>query len=214
MARKTKEEAQETRNAILDAAVRVFAVTGVAHASLSDIAQEAGVTRGAIYWHFTNKADLLNTLWDQVLLLYAPLAQASESRDEPDPLGKMKALYLSFFSGLVEDSHQQQLFRILFDNSDRSKETEAIRLRHITIRQQRFQGIQTVLHNAIARGQLPPDFNVRVGAIAVLSFIHGLVVNWITTPDLFDIKQEAPLLVEGMLRMLRAGFSCGERETV
>lgn len=214
MARKTKEEAQETRNAILDAAVRVFAVKGVAHTSLSDIAQEAGVTRGAIYWHFANKADLLNTLWDQVLLLYAPLKQASESRDEPDPLGKMKALYVSLLSGLVEDFRQQQLFRILFDESDRSKDTEAIRLRHVAIRQQRFHGIQIALHNARVRGQLPPDFNVRVGAIAVLSFIHGLVATWITTPDLFDIKQEAPLLVEGMLRMLRAGFSYGERETV
>jgi TetR/AcrR family acrAB operon transcriptional repressor len=214
MARKTREEAQETRNAILDAAVRVFAVKGVAHTSLSDIAQEAGVTRGAIYWHFANKADLLSTLWDQVLLLYAPLAQAIESRDEPDPLGKTKALYVAFFTGLVEDSRQQQLFRILFDESDRSKDTEAIRLRHVAIRQQRFQSIQTVLRNAIDKGQLPLDFNVRVGAIAVLSFIHGLVANWIATPDLFDIKQEGPLLIEGLLRMLRAGFSCGEPEAI
>ncbi len=207
MARKTKEEAQETRSAILDAAVRVFAVKGAAHASLADIAQEAGVTRGAIYWHFANKADLLNTLWDQVLSLYEPLAQASESRDEPDPLGKMKALYLSFFTGLVEDPRQQQLFRILFDDSDRSKDTEAIRLRHAVIRQERFQGIQIALRNARDRGQLPPDFDVRGGAIAVLSFIHGLIANRIMTPDLFDIKKEAPQLIEAMLAMLRLGFT-------
>ncbi len=207
MARKTKEEAQETRSAVLDAAVRIFAVKGAAHASLADIAQEAGVTRGAIYWHFANKADLLNTLWDQVLSLYEPLAQASESRDEPDPLGKMKALYLSFFTGLVEDPRQQQLFRILFDDSDRSKDTEAIRLRHAAIRQERFQGIQIALHNARDRGQLSPDFDVRAGAIAVLSFIHGLIANWIMTPDLFDIKKEAPQLIEAMLAMLRLGFT-------
>lgn len=212
MARKTKEDAQETRNAVLDAAVRVFAVKGVANTSLADIAAEGGVTRGAIYWHFANKADLLNTLWDQVLLLYAPLTQASESRDEPDPLGKMKALYLSFFTGLVEDPRQQQLFRILFDDSDRSKDTEAIRLRHTTIRHERFQGIQVALRNARDRGQLPPDFDVRVGAIAVLSFIHGLIANWIMTPDLFDIKKEAPLLIEGLLGMLRADFSRREEE--
>ncbi|MCL1980772.1 MAG: TetR family transcriptional regulator, partial [Proteobacteria bacterium] len=123
MARKTKQEAQETRNSILDAAVRVFAVKGVGRASLDDIAREAGVTRGAIYWHFANKADLLNTLWDQVLQFYAPLTQASEAPDEPDPLGKMKELYQSFFSGMVEDQRLQQLFRLLFDDSDRSKET-------------------------------------------------------------------------------------------
>jgi TetR/AcrR family transcriptional regulator, acrAB operon repressor len=212
MARKTKEDAQETRNAVLDAAVRVFAVKGVANTSLVDIAAEAGVTRGAIYWHFANKADLLNTLWDQVLLLYTPLTQASESRDEPDPLGKMKALYLSFFTGLVEDPRQQQLFRILFDDSDRSRDTEAVRLRHVTKRQERFLGIQVALRNARDRGQLPPDFDVRAGAIAVLSFIHGLIANWIITPDLFDIKKDAPVLIEGMLGMLRTGFCLRQQE--
>jgi TetR/AcrR family transcriptional regulator, acrAB operon repressor len=212
MARKTKEDAQETRNAVLDAAVRVFAVKGVAKTSLADIAAEAGVTRGAIYWHFANKADLLNTLWDQVLLLYTPLAQASESLEEPDPLGKMKDLYLMFFTGLVEDPRQQQLFRILFDDSDRSKDTEAVRLRHVAKRQERFLGIQVALRNARDRGQLPSDFDVRVGAIAVLSFIHGLIANWIMTPDLFDMKKEAPMLIEGMLGMLRTGFRLRQQE--
>lgn len=58
--------------------------------------REAGVTRGAIYWHFANKADLINTLWEQVQSFYAPLTQASERIDEPDPLGKLQELYCSF----------------------------------------------------------------------------------------------------------------------
>jgi TetR/AcrR family transcriptional regulator, acrAB operon repressor len=205
MARKTKEEALETRNAILDAAVRVFAVKGAANASLADIAQEANVTRGAIYWHFANKADLINTLWDQVLLLYEPLAQASESRDELDPLGKMKELYVSFFCGLVDDPRQQQLFRILFDD-DRNKDAVAVRQRHAVIRQERFMGIQTALHNAVTREQLPADFNVRVGAVAVFSYIHGIISNWVMTPELFDIKQDGPLLIDAMIQMLRCGI--------
>lgn len=206
MARKTKEEALETRNAILDAAVRAFVVKGAANTSLADIAQEANVTRGAIYWHFANKADLINTLWDQVLLLYEPLAQASESRDEPDPLGKMQELYVSFFNGLADDPRQQQLFRILFEGDDRNKDAAAVRERHAMIRQERFLGIQTVLRNAMIREQLPADFNVRVGAVAVFSFIHGIISNWVMTPDLLDIKQDGPLLVEAMIRMLCCGM--------
>lgn len=205
MARKTKEETQETRSAILDAAVRVFAVKGMAHSSLADIAQEAGVTRGAIYWHFANKEDLLNTLWDQVLQLYAPLAQASESRGEPDPLGKLKALYLSFFTGLVEDQRQQQLFRILFDDSNRNKETDAIRQRHLVCRQERFIGLQTVLRNARDRGQLSKDTDIHLGAVAVLSFIHGMIANWVMTPELFDIKQQGPMLIDALIQMLQSG---------
>src|ERR1700712_1304134 len=57
MVRRTKEEAAETRNSILDAAERVFFEKGVSRTTLADIALEAGVTRGAIYWHFANKGD-------------------------------------------------------------------------------------------------------------------------------------------------------------
>lgn len=63
MARKTKKESLETRQDILTAAARVFSTHGVAKTSLNDIAKEAGVTRGAIYWHFENKTDLFNELW-------------------------------------------------------------------------------------------------------------------------------------------------------
>ena len=52
MARKTKNEAQETRKTILYAAMQVLLTRGIARTQLADIAREAGVTRGAIYWHF------------------------------------------------------------------------------------------------------------------------------------------------------------------
>ncbi|WP_272942305.1 TetR family transcriptional regulator [Kingella kingae] len=53
--RKTKEEAQKTRQHLLNAALEVFWRKGVTQASLHEIAVEAGVTRGALYWHFKNK---------------------------------------------------------------------------------------------------------------------------------------------------------------
>ena len=203
MARKTKEEALETRNAILDATVRVFAAKGAANASLTDIAREAGVTRGAIYWHFTNKADLLNALWDEVLLLYTPLARASESRDEPDPLGRLRELYVRFLGRLADDPRQQPLIRLLFDPGRGSEDIDLIRTRHLQTLHQRNRSVQTVLRNAIDRGQLSPDLDVRLGTIAVVSFIHGLIANWVLTPDMFDIKGDAPALIEGLLQMLR-----------
>lgn len=52
MVRRTKEEAQETRQQILEAAEKAFHARGVARTTLADIAKLAGVTRGAIYWHF------------------------------------------------------------------------------------------------------------------------------------------------------------------
>ena len=80
MARRTKEEALETRGRILDAAEAVFHEKGVAHASLAEIAETAGVTRGAIYWHFKDKADLFHAMMLRVTLpMAASLAKAVAS---------------------------------------------------------------------------------------------------------------------------------------
>ena len=56
--RRTKEEAENTRTAILTAAELLFLKKGVSHTSLEQIARQAGVTRGAVYWHFQNKAQI------------------------------------------------------------------------------------------------------------------------------------------------------------
>ncbi len=86
MVRKTKEEAQETRNAILDAAEVVFQEHGVSRTSLAEIAKAAGVTRGAIYWHFENKADLFDAMIQRVFgLLELKLAELeAENNANPD----------------------------------------------------------------------------------------------------------------------------------
>jgi TetR/AcrR family acrAB operon transcriptional repressor len=63
MARRTKEEALETREQVLDAAELVFRERGVGHASLAEVADAAGVTRGAIYHHFASKAELFEARW-------------------------------------------------------------------------------------------------------------------------------------------------------
>ena len=205
MARKTKEEAQETRCAILDAAIQIFSVRGVSRTSLADIAEEAGVTRGAIYWHFANKADLLNALWDQMLLPYEEITRASENSDEPDPLGKMKTLFIMLFNGFIEDPRRKQLFRILLDKCEAVEDTGDIHLRRVSCHLDGFSRIETVLRNAAARGQIPADTDVRLGSIAVISYIDGLIAHYLLIPDLVDIRSEIPLLIEAMLTMLRCG---------
>src|SRR5690606_616469 len=68
MVRRSKEDALATRTSLLDAAERAFLEKGVAGTSLNDIAVEAGTTRGAIYWHFRDKADLFNAMMQRVVM--------------------------------------------------------------------------------------------------------------------------------------------------
>ena len=65
MARKTKEDAQKTRQQLIEAAITQFSTRGVASTTLTDIADAAGVTRGAVYWHFSSKAEIFNAIWEQ-----------------------------------------------------------------------------------------------------------------------------------------------------
>jgi TetR/AcrR family acrAB operon transcriptional repressor len=62
MARRTALQADETRMSIIRAAGRVFCAAGFAGTTLEEIARNAGVTRGAVYWHFENKHNVLERM--------------------------------------------------------------------------------------------------------------------------------------------------------
>ena len=61
MVKKTKEEALETRNNVLKAALKLFYEKGYQETSINDIAKAMGTTRGAVYWYFGCKGDIFGT---------------------------------------------------------------------------------------------------------------------------------------------------------
>ncbi|MGN1393081.1 MAG: TetR family transcriptional regulator [Succinivibrionaceae bacterium] len=67
MVRKTREEAQKTKESIMDIALDIFCEKGYEKTNLSDIAKRANVTRGAIYWHFENKDELFIEIWKKLI---------------------------------------------------------------------------------------------------------------------------------------------------
>jgi AcrR family transcriptional regulator len=70
--------AEQTRNAILEAAASRFDAVGFLGASLSDILAEAGVTKGALYFHFKSKEDLADALIDEQFTVWEPLSAIEE----------------------------------------------------------------------------------------------------------------------------------------
>ena len=89
MPKRTHEEALQTKKQIMDAAVTLFSSKGYEKTSLSDVARAAGVTRGAIYWHFENKGELLIELLQAIAKdknLVEPLLDSAKE-SEFDPLG-------------------------------------------------------------------------------------------------------------------------------
>ncbi len=64
--RKTKEEAEKTKQALIEAGIDIFSRKLYTDVNISEIAKMAGVTRGAVYWHFQNKADLFKEIHEYV----------------------------------------------------------------------------------------------------------------------------------------------------
>ncbi|PZQ36243.1 MAG: TetR family transcriptional regulator, partial [Ectopseudomonas oleovorans] len=98
--RRTKEDAEKTRHAILAAAEQLFLERGVAHTSLEQIARHAGVTRGAVYWHFQNKAHLFHEMLNQVRLPLEPLAQQLAAVDGLSSLQLLRDLCIEAMANL------------------------------------------------------------------------------------------------------------------
>jgi TetR/AcrR family acrAB operon transcriptional repressor len=96
MVKKTKEEAQETHAALLNAAEQVFAAKGVTNTTLNDVAQAAGMTRGAIYWHFKDKNALFKAMCDRAFLPMEVLLNEITSSTDDDPLLALRRLNLHF----------------------------------------------------------------------------------------------------------------------
>lgn len=115
MVRRTKEESQETRRAIIAAARDVFEMKGVARTSLEEVAAAAGVTRGAIYWHFANKAELFYAMRDEVQLPLIDLGDlALEATPEDDnPLRRIERFLVTVARHVASDQIALRTFRIM-----------------------------------------------------------------------------------------------------
>ena len=133
MARRTKEEAQATRNRILDTAEMVFQRRGVSRTTLQEVAEAAGVTRGAIYWHFRDKAELFNAMMERVIL---PLEQQALHGPAPDdPLEGLRRSFVDAMRRAVSDAQVRRVFEIASHKVEYVDELEAVRDRRLASRE-------------------------------------------------------------------------------
>lgn len=202
MARRTKEDAEATRVQILDAAEHVFQTHGVSRASLAEVAKAAGVSRGAIYWHFENKIDLFQAMLERLHLPLEELARASENEDEPDPLGCMRELLIIALTRLANDPQTHRTQDILRYRCEYTGELLGLRERMQALSIECDQRIAKALSNAVSKGQLPADLDCPRAAICLHAYLDGLQANWLLVPS-YDLAGQAPALVEAVLDMLR-----------
>ena len=203
MVRRTKEEALETRNRILDAAERVFFEKGVSRTSLADIAQAAGVTRGAIYWHFANKGELFTAMFDRVLLPLDELKAASLDPEEADPLARLMEVCTFCLRDTVNDPRRRRVFDILFLKCEFVEEMGPVMARNQNSMRDALRSIEGGLRNAISKGQLPADLDTARATSMLHAFVGGALRDMLFLPGALDFEKHAEQMVKGLFDMLR-----------
>lgn len=187
MARRTKEDANATRNSLIDAAERVFLERGVTRASLQEIAQAAGASRGAIYWHFKDKDDLFDAMMERVRL---PLEQACgefEKCAALGPLDRLRGVLLHVLQQVAKDGRTRRVFEIAMFRVEYVSEFSGVRDRRVAavaaFQQQMADDLELA---AVAQSIILP-MPAKDAAVALHALLDGMVQNWILSPGSFEL---------------------------
>lgn len=203
MARRTKENALETRSHLLDAAEKVFFEKGFSQTSLADIAEAAKMTRGAIYWHFKNKSDLFEAMADRIRLPLESLSEACSDPNETDPLGKLRDFFVQVLKESARNPRRRRVLTILLHKCELNDETKQLELRRQAACVDYLQHTEQCLKKAIALKQLPENLNVQQAAVAKLGLVMGLISHWLFLPGSFDLENTAETMVDSYFSMLQ-----------
>lgn len=176
MARKTKAEAERTRQQIIDAARNVFYECGVTRSTLEGIAAAAGVTRGAVYWHFKNKTELFFAMRAQAVLpLIDRIDDAMLDEAIDDPLDGIESALHQMVSNLKSDKVVGEVFRIASLRCEFVGELAPVLDEFKKSHSRRLDKLTTAYRRAGKKGTLRKGLEPRAMALDTLSFFEGVL---------------------------------------
>lgn len=201
MAKRTKAEALKTRQELIETAIVQFAQHGVSKTTLNDIADAANVTRGAIYWHFENKTQLLNEMWLQQPSLRELIQERLIEGLDSNPLQYLREKIIVGLLYIAEIPRQQALLQILYHKCEFNDEI----LAEAVIREKmgfNLRILREVLQACQKQGYMANHLDLDVVTIVIDGAFSGIVKNWLMNTASFDLYKQAPVLVDNVLRIL------------
>ena len=189
--RRTKEEAALTRQSILRSALAVFSTKGYAAARLEDVARLAGVTRGAVYWHFRAKPGLYRALLEVHSARAAQVVRAAI--DEGGSFADVvRRLFARLLTAVEEDRGLQAALELGLFKTEDAAELRSVRRRHQEAADDLLHSLADVIRQAAARGEIRPETEADSAARALLALQNGLIQQWILSPRSFSLREAAP----------------------
>lgn len=205
MVRKTKEDAELTRQRIIDAARAVFLTRGVSRSTLEHIATEATVTRGAVYWHFKNKTDIFYALRDRNFLplidrMYDTLGVRS---DNIDPLTQIENSLCDTINQLNENTEMRQIYEIMMIKCEYVDEFATVLQQILSNCSNITEKIQMAYERAIEQNLLRTTLTPHALALDTHLFFSGLMHMWVKDADGSRFRHQAKALIQSHIKLRR-----------
>lgn len=193
--RRTKEDAERTRKDLLKAAIQIFSEKGVARTTLNEIAKKAGVTRGAVYWHFENKAQIFEALHEDMHRPFLNGVYEGLEKDHPHPMEQLKDLWIKLFLELEGDEQRKQSLVLFMRKCNYSGDLAPYKEEHREKEKESMRLFQNYFGKMKKAGKLPADADPGLLTEAMFCFMKGLLFEYLDEPEKFDIRERAPALV-------------------
>ncbi len=208
--RRTAEAAEATRVALVEAGVVTFAEVGYHAARLDDVAERAGVTRGAVYHHFGDKQGLLTAVVDRFIGAFDQSVDgAVTSAGGREPIDRVLERLIVEPLALVEsDRHAAAFFELVMLRAAGVSELDAVRMHRREIMTGRIDALSAALSIGAREGRIREDIEPDAIARHIASVQYGVLATWIEfgrTYSLVDAgRVAARLLADAVVRRPRA----------
>lgn len=192
---------ENTFDRICQSAVRIFSSKGYHKTTMDDIAAEAGLTKGAIYWHFKNKRELFKFLIESRFKELDKLISTALSgkASPPSKIQNVFCVCLDYyeknrdFCALIKVFHSEGI--VLID-----KEFETW-LRNIYARYREM--LAAVIRQGMADGSFAPGIDPAMAGAVLIAAFDGLSFQWLVDPAAFSLSDALPVI----RRMVEKGFA-------
>lgn len=203
MARRTKEDAEATRHRLLDAAEEVFYARGVSGASLADVASGAGLTRGAVYWHFKGKLDLFEAMMQRATLpIESAIGAEMAGLTGLTPAQRITRRLTSIAQAVAADPQVCRVFEIAMFKVEHVGELAAVQQRWIFGVDRCVALLEEDLRIAYVSLKRPAPLPVALAARGLQVLFDGLLHSWLLRQKSFSLEEQGSQLVQFYLEGL------------
>ncbi|MDC7830779.1 MULTISPECIES: TetR family transcriptional regulator [Pseudomonas] len=182
--RRTKEDAENIRQTILDAAEALFFTNGVSRTSLEMIARDCGVTRGAVYWHFKDKAQLLRELFDRIRIPLDKVNQQLLADGEGDCLMRLYELCVECMEKFVQPGRERRVMTILVHRYELTQDIHEFEQRENALTREFVALLERLFDGQQQRLQV--GITPRSASLQLHSFFFGTLASILRDREVFE----------------------------